>query len=203
MIISIIRFSQNMKNSILLGVIVVIVLGSLYFWRAGVENNVSNTNIQNATSTVESKTETVNSVPKSTSPKTTNVSGMKVSLGGIFAEAGSHQCDYEQITQTSRSSNVLYFYGGKMRGEFRTTTGEKGTNTIMVYDGQYLYTWTEGMSTGIRSQPKTLKDLPSIIPEDITSGRILGAGINNVSWNCHAWNRDNSKLAVPSYVKFY
>lgn len=184
-----------------MGVIVVIVLGSLYFWRAGVEkSDVSNTNA-NATTT-ESKTETVNTATKTTT-KSAPVTGMKISLGGIFAEGGSHQCDYEQVTQTTRSSNVLYFYGGKMRGEFRTTTGEKGTNTIMVYDGAYLYTWTEGMATGIKSQPKTLKDLPSMIPEDITSGRILGTGINNVSWNCHAWNRDSSKLVVPSYVKFY
>jgi hypothetical protein len=132
----------------------------------------------------------------------TNVAGMKVSLGGIFAEAGNHQCDYERVSQSDRNSSVLYFSGGKMRGEFRTYAGEESMNTLMVYDGSYLYTWVEGKTVGTKTEPKTIKDLPALIPEDITSGRILGTSANNISWNCHAWNKDASKLLVPKAVKF-
>ncbi len=89
-----------------------------------------------------------------------------------------------------------------MRAEFRTSEALESNNTLMVYDGKYLYVWTEGKTTGTISEPKTIKDLPSLIPEDVSSGRILGSGINNVSWNCHAWSLDSSKLVPPSYVKF-
>ncbi len=135
--------------------------------------------------------------------KNVAVSGMKTSLGGIFSEKGNYQCDYEQVTNELRSSNVVYVSDGKMRGEFRTSQTGGGTSTIVVYDGSYLYTWTEGQSKGTVSQPKTLADLPSIIPEDVSSGRILGSGTNSVSWNCHAWSKDASKLVKPSYVNFY
>jgi hypothetical protein len=90
-----------------------------------------------------------------------------------------------------------------LRAEFRTrySTG-KSTLTMMVYDGRYLYVWTEGMSTGIRTEPKSISELPEVIPEDITSGRVLGTNSNSVSYDCHAWSKVGSMLVKPSYVKF-
>lgn len=139
-------------------------------------------------------------VPKTTSVKP--IEGMKVSLGGIFSEKGNYQCEYEQVSQQSRSSNVVYISNGKMRGEFRTSTALGSTATMVVYDGSYLYVWTEGKSTGTVTQPKTIADLPGIIPEDVSSGRILGGSSNNVSWNCFPWSRVPSLLAKPTYVSF-
>ncbi len=139
------------------------------------------------------------------SPKNTPVKpieGMKVSLGGIFAEPGNYQCDYEQVSQQTRATNVVYISNGKMRGEFRTSTAQGSTATMVVYDGSYLYVWTEGKSTGTVTQPKTIKDLPGIIPEDVSSGRILGTSANNVSWNCYPWSKKASLLEKPTYVSF-
>ncbi len=146
----------------------------------------------------------INSTTNSTntSSDTTGTLGMKTTLGGIFDDPGSHECDYNQVSPQSRSTNAVYIANGKLRGEFRTQTATSSTLSMIVYDGTYLYTWTEGQTTGKISQPKTLKDLPGIIPEDITSGRILGAGLNNVSWDCHDWSKDLTKLVRPSYVKF-
>ncbi len=131
-----------------------------------------------------------------------NVVGMKSTLGGIFDDPGSYQCDYEQVSQTSRSTNVVYVANGKLRGEFRTKTATSTTLSMVVYDGSYLYVWTEGQPTGKVTQPRTIADLPSAIPEDITSGRILGSSATNVSWICHAWSKDLTKLVKPSYVTF-
>lgn len=190
-----------MKNSLWWGGgLVVLILVLLVFGSKKEEVNNTNTNNTNTTTTQTSVNNTTSSVkPKSATP----APGMKTSLGGIFDEQGNYQCDYEQITQESRSSNVIYVSNGKMRGEFRTSAGLNSTATILVYDGSYLYVWTEGKSTGVRTQPKTIADLPALIPEDVSSGRILGSGINNVSWNCHAWSKDDSKLVKPSYVTFY
>ncbi len=140
--------------------------------------------------------------PTPKTPAAKPIEGMKVSLGGIFNEKGSYQCDYEQVSQQTRNSSVVYISNGKMRGEFRTSTAVGGTATMVVYDGDYLYVWTEGKSTGTRTQPKTIAELPGIIPEDVSSGRILGSSATNVSWNCHAWSVKPALLARPSYVNF-
>jgi len=183
-----------MKNLLWVGLVVVLLVLGLIFWKTKGDSQ-NNALEPVATTTV---TNSVSNSGKTTKP----VVGMKVTLGGIFAEAGNHQCDYTQANSQGKNESVLYFSGGKMRGEFRTYAGEQSINTIMIYDGSYLYTWTEGKTTGTRTQPKTIKDLPSLIPEDITSGKILGSGTNNVSWNCRAWNKDTSKLVLPTYVKF-
>lgn len=189
-----------MKNSIWLGIALVLVVVVLLLLGSKQEQ-AGNTNNTNSTSTTETSTKTAITTTKPKTPAP--APGMKVSLGGIFAEQGNYQCDYEKVTQDSRSSSVIYVSNGRMRGEFRTSAGLNSTATLLVYDGSYLYVWTEGKSTGVRTQPKTIADLPSLIPEDVSSGRILGSGINNVSWNCHAWSKDESKLVKPSYVTFY
>ena len=191
-----------MKNSnwIVWGVVVLVVLLALIFatGNKGVENEIDTDDTPVVTDTPK-----VSPYPPVTNPApVAPVSGMKVSLGGIFAEKGNYQCDYEQVSQQTRSSSVVYISNGKMRGEFRTSTALESTATMVVYDGSYLYVWTEGKSTGTVSQPKTISELPGIIPEDVSSGKILGSSSNNVSWNCHAWSVKPALLAKPSYVSF-
>lgn len=163
----------------------------------------SNTNPADTNSTTTPKESvTIKPMPPVKTTPAAPIEGMKVSLGGIFAETGNYQCDYEQVSQQTRATNVVYISNGKMRGEFRSSTAQGSTATLVVYDGSYLYVWTEGKSTGTVTQPKTIKDLPGIIPEDVSSGRILGGSSNNVSWNCHAWARKASLLEKPTYVSF-
>ncbi len=164
-------------------------------------NDGKNPSDANATTTPKEDVK-VNPAPVTKTTPAKPIEGMKVSLGGIFSEPGNYQCDYEQVSQLTRATNVVYISNGKMRGEFRTSTAQGSTATMVVYDGSYLYVWTEGKSTGTVTQPKTIKDLPGIIPEDVSSGRILGSSANNVSWNCHAWSKVPSLLVKPSYVTF-
>ena len=172
-----------------------IIAGVLIYASKGSE--MENALSQNTTAAADTNTSSVGNTSK-----TGSTVGMKSTLGGIFDETGNYQCDYDQVSAQSRSTNVIYISNGKLRGEFRTITPALSTNSIFLYDGSYLYSWTEGKSTGKVAQPKTIKDLPSLIPEDITSGRILGSGLNSVGWNCHAWSLDKSKLVKPAYVVF-
>lgn len=201
-----------MKNTLWakVGVVVVAVVVIVTLFsksnNSSIENGVNNTNNTDNTSlsnTVKGGENVSTPTPRPATVKTTSVSGMKTSLGGIFTQKGNYQCDYELVTDQIRSSNVIYYSDGKMRGEFRTTQTNGGTSTIFVYDGSYLYTWTEGKTVGKISQPKTISELPGVIPQDITSGKVLGTGTNNVSYDCHAWSKDASKLVKPSYIKFY
>lgn len=172
-------------------VIVVLVIAGVFLFRSkdAIDDDISS---DSDNTTLDTSTTGGNGSPVA----------MKTSLGGIFDEKGNWQCDYEKVNPQSRSTNVVYISNGKLRGEFRTITATNSTNSIVLYDGSYLYVWTEGKGTGTITQPKTIKDLPALIPEDITSGRVLGSGLNNASWNCHAWSLDAKKLVKPTNVTF-
>ena len=124
----------------------------------------------------------------------------------IFNQPGAHECEYNQVTGNAQNNYRIYIAGGKMRGEFRTV-GQAGT--LMVYDGNLLYTWKEGQTTGIKAQLKSLSQLPVAIPTDLTSGSVYNGNSNtankndlSVSWDCHPWIVDKTLLTVPSYVHF-
>ena len=117
----------------------------------------------------------------------------------IFPQKGNYQCDYEQVSSAQTTSGVVYFSDGKMRVEFR---GSNIVANIMLYDGINKYNWVEGQSKGTISQPKSISDFPAIIPKDFTTGKVLSVGDTNVSWLCHAWLKEASKLVRPSYLTF-
>lgn len=186
-----------MKN-ILIGIGVFVLILTLAFTLktkkgSEVTETTNPTNDAAQTQTVTTTKPSSNGTVKPTTPLVTN----------LFPQKGSYECKYEQATQSGRSSNTVYIANGKMRGEFRSVDAQGfGTLNMMVYDGTYLYTWIEGKATGVRTQPKSLSEIPAVFPTDIHEGRVLGSGINNVSWDCHAWSTVSSMLTKPSYVKF-
>lgn len=120
----------------------------------------------------------------------------------LFSEKGNFICVYEQVDPKYRSTNTIYLSDGKMRAEFRTSSSTGSLANLMVYDGMNLYVWKEGMTVGVRTQPRSVSELPSVIPTDITSAAVLGTSPKNVSYDCHAWSKDASLLVKPAYVKF-
>ena len=106
------------------------------------------------------------------------------------------------MQSTGQSHNVIYLSDGKLRAEFRTINGNITTTNISFYDGHYLYTWTEGKSTGTITMVTSLGQLPTAIPKDLMSGTIYGNTYNSVGWQCHPWIVDKTDLTIPTYVKF-
>src|SRR3989338_2323434 len=181
-----------MKDNLLIGavVVIVIILGIVLFN----SNNNSPQISPNNTATTEETTKTPAPVVKTASP------APKVEdFTNIFPQKGNFKCVYEEVTPSSRSTNTMYFSDGKMRVEFRTLAG---ASNIMFYDGKYMYNWGEGQNTGIISQPKSISDFPAIIPKDITQGKVLGSGLNSVSWDCNAWAKDPTLVTKHSYIVF-
>jgi hypothetical protein len=120
----------------------------------------------------------------------------------ILPSAGNYNCIYNVTANGIKNVNTLYLADGKMRGEFRATNAQGiSLSNIMVYDGRFLYTWIEGQSKGTVSEPKSINDLPAIIPKDIVASRSLGSGLNNASWECHPWSKDSTMLMKPSYLR--
>ena len=187
-----------MKNyQIAILVIVVVILGLIFMGTKSSQDLDTNKNTDNIQEEVKTTT--------NTSTKTTTTPKPTTSLAtNLFPQTGSYACRYDQVSQTSRSSNTVYIADGKMRGEFRTTDS-KGmtTSNIMVYNSPNLYIWVEGKSVGTVTQPRSLKDIPAVVPTNVHEGRVLGSGTDNVSWDCHAWSKVPSLITKPTYVTFY
>jgi hypothetical protein len=186
-----------MNKNILWGSVIVVGV-VLVVWLIVSKGNspVQNVNTEDTTKSVVTEKPAVKSVaskPVSVAPTET--------FTNILPKLGNYQCDYEEVTQSTRSTNTVYLSDGRMRAEFRSRTADGSTNSIMVYDGYNLYTWTEGKSTGTVTHPKYLSDFPAIIPKEIVAAKVLGSGLFNASWSCHPWSKDASMLVKPSYLK--
>ena len=131
------------------------------------------------------------------------VAGLKVELGGIFSESGSYECKFEKTVSNIKTSNTAYFSNAKMSFESKVTTGKNSTTTRGVYDGNIVHIWVEGNKNGIKIQPKTIKDFPSVIPEEVLNGSIINGVTGASGWKCGSWNVDSLKLSLPSNVIFY
>ncbi len=123
-------------------------------------------------------------------------------LRDVIAGMGNTTCSYERVDGNIRSSDTLFISNGKIRGEFRTTTAGVSKNTISYYDGNALYTWTEGTALGTKSSVRSAADIAMLIPANLTQGIVLGTPLNNVSWDCHTWKVDSAMLGTPKGVTF-
>ena len=185
------------NNNILIGAVVVLVLV------AGYLAYTSKLSLAPGEETLETAHNEETENPTSSVPKTNTVVKSTNTFKSIFQQPGSHKCNFEQVSQDSRTSGVVYVADGKMRGEFRTVTAYKTTVSLMVYNGGTLYSWTEGMGTGTKGPLNSVSELPFVIPEDLTSGKVLGTNASGVGWVCYDWVKNNTLLAPPSYVNFY
>ena len=192
-----------MRTNLLMWVValVVIIAGGAWLYSRSTMNvpvDTPTTSPNASPTTVQSPAPTTVSVTKK-KPAPTPVRTQ--TYKSIITQTGSHQCDYEQVGSSGKTSGVVYIADGKMRAELRTSD-VVDTRSLAVYDGRYLYIWTEGKTTGTRSEPSSVSQLPIVIPTDLNSGKIFGSGTNSISWNCHSWLKDAKLLVPPSYVTF-
>lgn len=185
------------QNKVIGGIVLAVILvwGIWYFTSSKTDTNVAGTQNETGTGAVTTGG-TTGSTNTAVKPIGTS------SFRSIFTQSGNHECLYEQVEASSKSSSRIYIADGKMRGEFRTETGGVNTANIMIYTGGTLYSWREGATTGRKSSIKSMAELPEAIPADLTSGGGFGVSLDNVSWDCHNWAKDSAMLVVPSYVKF-
>jgi hypothetical protein len=184
-----------MSKKIIIGIILAVLMATSYLiYSSIVKAPEKIPNVQND-NTIATSSKVTSSPSKNTTGIGTNT------FKSIFNQTGSHECDYELVTYSSKTSATIYIADGKMRAEFRTL-GNNPTSNMMVYNGGILYVWTEGMGVGTKSQLNSVSELPFIIPKDLSSGYILNSATSSVSWNCHDWSKNNTLLAPPSTVKF-
>lgn len=188
----------------------VIIIGIIAAWFLLKPQPAAAPSTDTATSTAATSTETAAKPAASAPAKPAAVapSGPTPlqSLQSLVRGMGNTSCTYEQVAAgagTVRSTNSLYISGGKIRGEFRArgATGNS-TNSIMVFDGTTLYTWTEGTASGTKTSVKSASDVGMLLPKSLAGDKVLGTNLDSVSWDCHPWIPDTSMFTLPSGISF-
>lgn len=185
---------MNQKTGIWVVVIIVLVaLGIWYFSSSNSGGTGAPTDMATTSATTGAS--------GTTGGTATPVPAGSSTFHSIFTQSGNHECVYQQVAASTRSTSIIRIADGKMHGEFRTTGSVTSAN-IMIYNGGLLYSWKEGASVGTKSNIKTLADLPAVIPQDLTSGAVYGISSDSVGWDCHDWVTDPTMFVIPSYVTF-
>jgi hypothetical protein len=178
---------MNKNHWMWVGVIVVVVLGWCFY--------ITNSGNYSYISEVKGKIMTH-------SKKNVTTSGSDKTAQSIFNQPGSHLCENEQVNNIAKNTSSIYIADGKMRGEFRSVTVSKTSTNLLVYSDGMLYAWEEGRANGTKTKIGTVAELPALIPKDLVSSPVFGNGTYNFGWYCHDWNKKDSSLTPPSYVKF-
>lgn len=111
------------------------------------------------------------------------------SVRDLFLSGSSQKC----ILSTDPNKSVIYFAGGKLRGDFLEDEGESKTH--LVISDSAVYSWKEGEKVGFKSLLQG-----GGVPE---TGQVFGVDINKTSeYECDSWISSESTFSLPKGVTF-
>jgi hypothetical protein len=138
--------------------------------------------------------------PKTEQPGTTQNAAPETAQGtlkSLLAMGKSVQCSFSNAaTDSAKVSGTLYVAGGKMRGDFQSTSGDTSINSHMIADSQNSYIWTDmnkqGFKFSITNQQQTN-----------TAVKSQGPDMNQtIDYSCQDWVTDSSVFTLPSDITF-
>lgn len=124
----------------------------------------------------------------------------KNSLKALLTSGQSQMCTFKDLVDDADYNGTVYVAGGKMRGDFTSTTNGQTYMTHMIIKDNTMHSWTDGQATGftmafdvnaaMNSQEDT-KDAPKTVDID-----------KMIDYECSGWSVDESKFTPPASVKF-
>ena len=182
---------MNNKTLVWLLVAVIVLAGAWYYFSNSSGGTVTETPV--ATTTPTTATTAKPAAPKVTAPavkKPTVTTAKIVGVGTIPYLIGLKQsllCSVKTTSGSSRSG-TMYVAGGKVRGNFLTSS--------MIDDGTYLYAWFIGATKGLQ-----------LLAASSVSGSAIATngGVDlatDLSFACNPWTEDASVFTPPSSVAF-
>ncbi len=141
----------------------------------------------------KSKTAPAAMVPATTpSGNTETASQVKGTLKSLITSAVPQTCSF---TNDQGASGSVFVSGGKMRGDFSSTSNGKTFSGHMIIDNGYSYLWSDAMQRGMKMALNAV--------ETTTAPAQGGMDVNQqVSYSCKPWIPDASKFALPANVTF-
>ncbi|MEK7581318.1 MAG: hypothetical protein AAB512_03470 [Patescibacteria group bacterium] len=124
-------------------------------------------------------------------------SGTSVSKSSIKSLLGGGKNVNCKITYPENGgSGNIYVSDKKFRGDFVTSVGGKSTETHVISDGEFMYSWYG--TTGTKFKVDAVG-----APSPAASAQPQSADLDKqVDMDCSSWGVDGSKFTVPTDVKF-
>ena len=143
---------------------------------------------------------------ENTNERTGVMDSARTSLSGLLALGKSQKCTFRSSAETADSSGVVYISGGKVRGDFDSTT-KVGTNVStvkshMITDGDEIRVWSDGEEMGMLM--KTAQAPSGAVDTQVqnTAPMPLDMNDSSVDYDCDMWVADASVFTPPSSVTF-
>lgn len=120
-------------------------------------------------------------------------SSQTASLRGLMDLANNQRCTFSDAE--SKSVGEVMAGGGKVRGNFSTTTDSETVNSHMISDGTTLYLWIDGQTDGIKASIAELEELS----DNFSAQGQQSIDLNReVDYSCGPWTIDDSVFAIPN-----
>ena len=116
------------------------------------------------------------------------------SLKDLITQGIAQSCTFSNAGTTG----TVYVSGGKVRGDFSTSTTSATTQSHMIVMNNTSYIWMEGQKTGFKMSydPNATPGTSSSAP----NGSFDASA--NMNYNCSTWVVDASQFTLPAGVTF-
>jgi hypothetical protein len=128
------------------------------------------------------------------------------SLADVLKLGSAVKCTGSYSGEEGSMDMVVYASGDKSYSEMNVDAGEEGMiKTYSIYDGEWMYTWTEGGAAtkmNVTDMEELAEDLPQQEDYEATDTAGQQAFQQQFDYKCTPWTADNSKFVPPSDVEF-
>lgn len=157
----------------------------------------------------QSQMQSNNDMMRDTKTESNDASMLSGSIFDLVKSGGNLTCTFSSDDTQSKykMSGTSYISGKKMRVESKTAMeGQMPIVSYMISDGEWLYSWSSTMPTGIKMKivdaekpTDSMQNNDSANPETKSQ---MEAFTTNYDFNCRKWPVDNSKFEVPTNIEF-
>lgn len=131
-------------------------------------------------------------------------------LKDLMSGGKTLKCTWTYRNNGTVAESVVYVDGEKYASEITVPDQEDSSMVVhSVYDGEWSYTWTEGMKQGMKMRPADFEGMGE--GEQYQQQQQNQEGAENgyanfvneeYDFDCQNWRSDNSKFTVPADVEF-
>ena len=114
-----------------------------------------------------------------------------------LASGKPQRCEVKFNQDNAQSQGTVYVGNGKMRTDSTATVAGKSIVSHMILDGNTIYTWVDGQTTGFKMQVT-----PTEAEKSQASQQKPVNLEQKVDYSCEGWSVDNSLFTPPSNVTF-
>jgi hypothetical protein len=179
-----------MNKTVVLVVIILVILlfglGGFYFWSRSSSPAVP----QNAV------TAPVVAPPVSLPTPATTLQG---TLRTLLGQTQPVTCTYSTQTGGAAVNGTVYVSGGKMRGDFTSTSTQANITGHVIVDSGYSYIWMDAAAQGFKF-PVNASPQPAASGASSQPG---GVDLNQaISYTCQNWTAEAALFTLPAGVTF-